>query len=124
MTAGALLIELHTQEGDTNLMLDGWIKLSDEKGYPKTEEGLRRYLSRIKSGQGKFPQRKGGDERKPATDPAPEEFISWWKEHPHGGDDGPSARVAFNCQTYRQAWQRHQAGAFAAQATGEHDTPF
>jgi hypothetical protein len=109
MTAGALVIELHTQEGDTNLILDGWIKLSDEKGYPKTEEGLRRYLSRIKGGQIKLPTRKGASERTSATPAPPEEFIQWWKQHPEGKEDGPQARVAFSCQRYRDEWNKHKA---------------
>jgi hypothetical protein len=111
MTAGALVIELHKQGGDTNLILDGWIKLSDEKGYPKTEEGLRRYLSRIKSGQGNLPKRKLEDERKRVTNPVPEEFIKWWEQHPEGKKDagGPQARVAFDCQRYRDEWNKHKA---------------
>jgi hypothetical protein len=123
MTAGALVIELHTREGDTNLMLDGWIKLSDEKGYPKTEEGLRRYLSRIKSGQGNLPKRKEAKENRAATTPPPEEFIEWWKEHPEGNEDGPQARVAFNCQRYRDEWKQ-SSGDSASAAMEPHDVPF
>ena len=109
MTAGALAIELHAQGGDINLVMDGWTKLSDEKGYPKTEEGMRRYLIRIKDGQGKLPKRKEAKESKPATPPPPEEFIKWWKQHPEGQEDGPQARVAFSCQRYRDEWNEHQA---------------
>jgi hypothetical protein len=124
MSAGALLIELHKQGGDTNLILDGWIKLSDEKGYPITEEGLRRYLSRIQSGQCKLPKRKEAKETRAATNPPPEEFIAWWKEHPEGKEDGPLARVAFNCQRYRDEWKKHKAGACDAPVAKELSVPF
>jgi hypothetical protein len=123
VTAGALVIELHTQEGDTNLMLDGWTKLSDEKGYPKTEEGLRRYLTRIKDGKIKLPTRKGANKITSATTPPPEEFIQWWKEHSEGKEDGPQARVAFNCQRYRDEWKQSNS-ASASAAMEPHGAPF
>jgi hypothetical protein len=102
-SAFALMLELHADDADITAMLYAWIELSKAKGWPKTEEGWRRYLSRLKQ-EGNFPKTKSAsDKSAKASKPLPESFVAWWTTQLESGD-GLSARVAYNCERYRSAW--------------------
>jgi hypothetical protein len=122
MTAGALIVQLHAQGVDINLMMDEWNKLSKEKNYPRNEEGFRRYLTRATSGQVKLTKRKDTKESNPPSDPPPEEFIKWWESHPEG--DNFAALVAWRCDRYRLEWKKDKAADCDAVGLTRNDAPF
>jgi hypothetical protein len=104
MNAFALMKELHAQRADLAALMDGWIKLSESKGWPQTEEGWRRYLVRIKESDS-FPKRgTARGQSYSATPEPPDDFVSWWKAHEDGAG-GANARVAYNCARYRYEWE-------------------
>jgi hypothetical protein len=106
MSAFALMKELHAQRADFAALMDGWIKLSESKGWPQTEEGWRRYLLRMKEGES-FPRRDAARAAASTAMPTPpDEFVAWWKTHPESS--GPSARVAYGCARYRYEWEELQ----------------
>ena len=55
MNAFSLQMSLVDQGADITPMMKGWMDLSDGKGWPKNEEGWKRYLSRLTESGG-FPK--------------------------------------------------------------------
>ncbi len=107
-TAHSLMMHLHGRGADTTAMLDGWIKLSEAKGWPTTEEGWSRYLGRANESE-TFPKRKKESGKVwDATPQPPADFVAWWSQHTES-EGGPPARVAFSCQMYRNEWMEWKA---------------
>lgn len=101
--AFSLMMDLVQRDADVTAMFKAWMDLSDAKGWPKTEEGWRRYLSRMASGDS-FPTVAAKRVVTSKEPPPPEEFSEWWKNHPEGGLDGPILKVAWSCERYRKQW--------------------
>jgi hypothetical protein len=103
-SAFSCMVDLAGRGADITAMLNGWIKLSEDKGWPRNEEGWRRYLSRNLEG-GTFPRvkKETGKSCSPMTQ-TPPEFVAWWQGHPDSGG-GPSARVAYSCAIYHSEWK-------------------
>lgn len=103
-SAFSCIVDLAGRGADITAMMNGWIKLSEDKGWPRNEEGLRRYLSRSLEG-GTFPKSKkeAGKSWSPMRQPPPE-FVAWWERHLEA-QGGPPARVAYNCKSYHDQWK-------------------
>jgi hypothetical protein len=78
-SAFSLTLELLAGNADITAMLHTWIKLSELKGWPKNEEGWRRYLNRLNQ-EGNFPTTKpASDKVASKSEPVPDLFMEWWK---------------------------------------------
>jgi hypothetical protein len=113
MSAFTLIRKFHAERADINALLDEWIELSKTKGWPTTEEGLRRYLVRLQDNGGNYPPRRPSksDLQKTLVPPA---FVEWWKTRSEAGwhDDGSDEwcippLTAWRCLRYREQWE-HQ----------------
>jgi hypothetical protein len=104
MNTFSLQMSLVDQGADITPMMKAWMDLSDGKGWPKNEEGWRRYQSRLVESGG-FPKvrsvasGRSGD----SSSPPPDEFVAWWSQHSES-IEGPAARVAWSCLRYRAEW--------------------
>jgi len=120
---GALVIRAADWDLDLNALLDGWKKLSEDKGWPKNPEGLRRYLARI--GQN-GPKRKMPTEPPHVREVVPDGFVEWFKTHkessfmPEGTrlengtvleteDWGLKPDLAWKCARYQREWHAAQS---------------
>lgn len=106
MNAFSLQMSLVEQGADITLMMKAWMELSDGKGWPKNEEGWKRYLSRL-SDSGGFPRiRNMSDKKNDKQHLPPDEFVKWWAHHPESDlNGGPIAVVAWNSKIYNDEWE-------------------
>lgn len=104
MNAFALQMSLVGEGADITPMMKAWMDLSDGKGWPKNEEGWKRYLLRLAEAGG-FPRvtAAASGKSRDSSPPPPDEFVAWWSHH-SDSIEGPSARVAWNCLHYRTEW--------------------
>jgi hypothetical protein len=101
MSAFSLLQKFHADRADLNAIMDAWIEVSTEKGWPLTEEGVRRYLARLQEFGSKIPRRAS---KTPAQKTMlPVGFAEWWDKHPHSGTI--SVHVACQCASYVNEWE-------------------
>ena len=106
MNAFSLQMSLVDQGADITPMMKGWMDLSDGKGWPKNEEGWKRYLSRLTESGG-FPKiRNKSSSKGGKQNPPPDEFVKWWAHHPESDlNGGPVALVSWNCKIYHTEWE-------------------
>ena len=110
MNAFSLQMSLVDQGADITPIMKGWMDLSDGKGWPKNEEGWKRYLSRL-SDSGAFPKvRSAASGRgKDSSPPPPDDFVEWWKHHLESGHtDGKfdvEPRLAYRAERYVSEWR-------------------
>ena len=110
MNIVTLMKGLLDQGADFTPMFKEWMRLSDEKGYPKNDEGWRRYLLRL-TDSGGFPRvRTAASSKSKTSDPLPpEDFVEWWKHHLESGyTDGKfdvEPRAAYRAERYVSQWR-------------------
>ena len=109
MSAFDLVLKFHAENADINALLDKWLQLSDQKQWPKTEEGLGRFLSRLEQTGGEIPRRPCKLSSPKTIVPAA--FVSFWKEHSESGycEDVDQYTVppivAWRCLRYQKEWE-------------------
>jgi hypothetical protein len=109
MNAFSLQMSLVEQGADITSMMKAWMDLSDGKGWPKNEEGWKRYLSRLAQ-SGAFPRVRAAAHRRSRDFPPPDEFVDWWSKHPDSLGETP-ASVAWTCQHYQAQWKSVKSGS-------------
>ena len=57
MSAFSILQKFHAESADLNTIMDEWMAVSKAKGWPTTEEGLRRSLALLEENGGNIPRR-------------------------------------------------------------------
>jgi len=107
MNAFSLIQKFHAQRADLNVIMDEWLEVSKAKGWPATEEGLRRYLVRLEElgDDGKIPRRSSKAPYQKTT--LPPGFPEWWNKHPHSSTI--SVHLAYQCASYFDQWKGNPA---------------
>ena len=108
MSAFSILQKFHAESADLNTIMDEWMAVSKAKGWPTTEEGLRRYLARLEENGGNIPRRQ--IKVAPTQTIIPPAFTQWWENHPEAGFVNGSWTItplnAWRCARYREQWEQ------------------